>query len=323
MNVTFRQLRLFAALADTGSVSAAARVMHVTQPTASMQLRELGAAVGMPLFEVVARRVHLTEAGGELAQAARTMLGEWESFGQRVHALRGLERGRLAVAVVSTAKYFIPRLLGAFCAEHPEIEVALEVLNRDGVVQRLRENRDDLYVMSMPPAGPALEERAFLPNPLVLVAPAAHPLARRRGLALADLREERFVLREAGSGTRLAADAHFRRTRFKPQVRLQLGSNEAVKASVAGGLGVGVLSRHALDPDPARDGVALLDVQGFPIRSQWYVVRHKGKRLSPAAESFQRHLLAAAATFSADARAAAPALPAARARAAAAGDPRA
>ncbi len=322
MNVTFRQLRLLVALAESGSVSAAARVMHVTQPTASMQLREISQAVGLPLFEVIARRVHLTDAGRELAQTARTMLGEWESFGQRMHALRGLERGRLTVAVVSTAKYFIPRLLGRFCAEHPEIEVALEVQNRDGVVQRLHDNRDDLYVMSMPPAGPGLEERAFLPNPLVLVAPAAHPLARKRHLTLADLRGERFVLREAGSGTRLAADAHFRRARFKPQIRLQLGSNEAVKASVAGGLGVAVLSRHAIDADPARDGVALLDVQGFPIRSQWYVVRHKGKRLSPAAESFQRHLLEAA-DLSAAVRAAAPARPAAHARAAAAGGPKA
>jgi len=295
MNVSFRQLRLFLALADSGSVSAAARAVHVTQPTASMQLRELSQSVGLPLHELIARRVHLTEAGQELARTARLMLGEWEAYGQKVDALRGLTRGRLKVAVVSTAKYFVPRLLGAFCDEHPEIDIELEVLNRDGVVQRLRENRDDLYVMSMPPADVDIEDRIFMANPLVPIAPVGHPLAGRKRLALRELRDEKFILREPGSGTRLAADAHFKRARFKPRVRLQLGSNEAVKEAVAGKLGLAVLSLHALGDDPARSGVAVLDVEGFPIRSQWHVVRHKGKRLSPVAESFRQHLMAQAA----------------------------
>ncbi|NBS48433.1 MAG: LysR family transcriptional regulator, partial [Betaproteobacteria bacterium] len=134
MNVTFRQLRLFLALAETGSVSGAARAMHVTQPTASMQLREITESVGLPLYEVVSRRVHLTEAGLQLAATARAVAGEWEAFRQNIDAMRGLTRGRLRVAVVSTAKYFVPRLLGTFCSKHPEIEISLEVLNRDGVV---------------------------------------------------------------------------------------------------------------------------------------------------------------------------------------------
>jgi len=228
MNVTFRQLRLFLALADTGSVGAAARAMHVTQPTASMQLREVSQAVGVPLYEVVSRRVRLTEAGMELARTARAIADEWESFGQAVAGIRGLRRGRLRLAVVSTAKYFIPRLLGSFCARHPDIDISLEVLNRDGVVARLRENLDDLYIMSMPPADIELEDRIFMPNPLVAIAPADHPLAARRRLELRDLAGERFILRERGSGTRMACDAHFRRARFTPKVRLELGSNEAI-----------------------------------------------------------------------------------------------
>jgi LysR family transcriptional regulator, low CO2-responsive transcriptional regulator len=294
MNVTFRQLRLFLALAESGSVSAAARALHVTQPTASMQLRELSHSVGLPLHELIARRVHLTEAGQELARTARLMMDEWEAYGQKVDALRGLTRGRLKVAVVSTAKYFVPRLLGAYCDEHPEIDIELEVLNRDGVVQRLRDNRDDLYVMSMPPADIDIEDRVFMANPLVAVAPADHALAQRKRLALRELRDENFILREPGSGTRMAADAHFKRARFKPRVRLQLGSNEAVKEAVAGRLGLAVLSLHALGADPVRAGVAVLDVEGFPIRSMWHVVRHKGKRLSPVAESFLQHLMAQA-----------------------------
>ncbi|MFM2210556.1 MAG: HTH-type transcriptional activator CmpR, partial [Pseudomonadota bacterium] len=151
MNVTFRQLRLFLALADTGSVSAAARVMHVTQPTASMQLKEVTGAVGLPLYEVVGRRLHLTDAGRALASTARDMLQSWEAFEQEIDAVKGLSRGKLRIAVVSTAKYFMPRLIGSFCRKHPAIDVSLEILNRDGVVQRLRDNTDDLYIMSMPP----------------------------------------------------------------------------------------------------------------------------------------------------------------------------
>lgn len=294
MNVTFRQLRLFLALAETGSVSGAARAMHVTQPTASMQLREISEAVGLPLYEVVARRVHLTQAGLELARTARRMATEWEAFGQTVDGLKGLTRGRLKVAVVSTAKYFIPRLLGHFCSHHPDVEISLEVLNRDGVVSRLRENLDDLYIMSRPPAELELEDQVFLPNPLVLIAATSHPLARRRRLQLQDLRGMRFILREQGSGTRLAADAHFRKQRYTPELRLELGSNEAVREAVAGGLGLAVISVHALAAKPVTQGVAVLDIQGFPIASQWHIVYPRGKRLSPIAEVFRQQLVAQA-----------------------------
>lgn len=294
MNVTFRQLRLFLALAETGSVSGAARAMHVTQPTASMQLREITEAVGLPLYEVVARRVHLTQAGVELARTARRMATEWEAYGQMVDGLKGLTRGQLKVAVVSTAKYFIPRLLGHFCAQHPEVDISLEVLNRDGVVGRLRENLDDLYIMSRPPAEMELEDHVFLPNPLVLIGSLTHPLVRQRGLQLQALRGMRFILREQGSGTRLATDAHFLKQRYTPDLRLELGSNEAVREAVAGGLGLAVISVHALAAKPATQGVAILDVQGFPIQSQWHIVYPKGKRLSPIAQVFREQLVAQA-----------------------------
>jgi DNA-binding transcriptional LysR family regulator len=295
MNVTFRQLRLFLALAETGSVSAAAKVMHVTQPTASMQLREVAQSVGVPLYDVVARRVRLTDAGRELAQTARAMVGEWEGFVQRIDAMKGLVRGRLTVAVVSTAESFMPHLLGSFCARHPEIDVSLQVLNRDGVVARLRDNLDDLYIMSTPPAGIDLHDRVFLANPLVVVAPKGHALAGRKVVRVADLGGERFVLRERGSGTRIAAEAQFRKLRFTPAVRLELGSNAAVRASVAGGLGLSVLSVHALGPKPEAAGVVVLPVEGFPIPSQWHVVRRRGRQASPVAEAFEAHLFSASA----------------------------
>ena len=300
MDITFRQLRLFRSLVATGSVSGAAREAGVTQPTASIHLRELSEEVGLPLYEVIGRTVHLTEAGRELAAAARATQDEWEAFGQKIAALKGAERGRLRVAVVSTAKYFVPRLLGEFCAAHPGVDVALEVLNRDGVIERLRQNLDDLYIMSRPPADLALEDRVFLPNPLVVIAPAAHPLARRRAIELKALADERFILREPGSGTRLAADDFFRRQRFRPNVRLVLGSNEAIKEAVAGGLGLAVVSSHALRHAPT-PGLAVLDVAGFPLASQWHVVYPSGRRLSPVARIFEQHLVKHASELAAPA----------------------
>ncbi|MCX7273994.1 MAG: LysR family transcriptional regulator [Burkholderiales bacterium] len=297
MNITFRQLRLFLALADTGSVSAAARQCHVTQPTASMQLKEVSDSVGVPLYEVISRRVRLTDAGRDLARTARSIADDWAAFEQSIDAMKGLTRGKLRVAVVSTAKYFVPRLLGTFCARYPEIDISLEVLNRDGVVQRLRDNLDDLYIMSVPPADIALEDQVFMPNPLVVIASDSHPLAARRHLDLAQLSPLRFILRERGSGTRMAIDAHFRRLGFKPKLRLELGSNEAIKEAVAGGLGVSVISSHALHGQSVEHGVSVLDVIGFPIESNWHVVRQKGKQLSPIARVFQEHLLTESARW--------------------------
>ena len=293
MNITFRQLRLFLALAETGSVSGAARTLHVTQPTASMQLREITQAVGLPLYELIARRVHLTEAGRELARTARAIVGEWEALDQRIAGHTALPRGRLGVALVSTAKYFVPRLLGSFCARHPGIDISLEVLNRDGVVARLRDNLDDLYVMSQPPAEIDLEDRVFMPNPLVLIAPAKHRLARQGGIGLRELASERSILREPGSGTRMTVDAYFKRLRFQPTLRLELGSSEAIREAVAGGLGVAIVSVHALHGRKSDPGVKVLDVKGFPLASQWHVVYPRGKQLSPIAQVFQEHLLKA------------------------------
>ncbi len=290
MRATLRQLRLFLALAETGSVSAAARAMHVTQPTASMQLRELTDSVGLPLYEVVSRRVHLTDAGRDLAETVRRMTGEWDDFAQRIDARKGLTRGRLSIAVVSTAKYFVPRLLGSFCRRYPEIDAQLVVLNRDGVVERLRANLDDLYIMSQPPADLELEDRVFMPNPLVLIAPLDHPLAGSAPVRTTALATESFVLREQGSGTRMACERHFRELGIRPRVRLELGSNEAVKQAVAGGLGLGIVSAHSLDTHLPEQGLCELAAEGFPIVSQWHIVRPRGKRHAPVAEAFEAHL---------------------------------
>jgi LysR family transcriptional regulator, low CO2-responsive transcriptional regulator len=291
MNFTFRQLRLFLALAETGSVSAAAKAMHVTQPTASMQLKEITASVGLPLYEVIGKKVFLTEVGKALAITAREITQSLASFEQLTYATKGIAKGHLRIAVVSTAKYFMPRLIGSFCKRHPLIDVSLEILNRDGVLRRLRQNTDDLYIMSMPPDDVVLIDEVLMPNPIVLIAASADPLAKQTNVTLGDLKSRRFILRESGSGTRMTADQYFRRKKFRPDIRLELGSNEAVKESVAGGLGIGVISQYALHGHQKEHGVRVVEVDEFPLKSSWHLVHLAAKNLSPIAQAFKDHII--------------------------------
>jgi DNA-binding transcriptional LysR family regulator len=291
MNITFRQMRLFLALAETGSVSGAAKLMHVTQPTASMQLKDITESVGLPLYEVVSKKIYLTDMGKELATTARAIAQSWDSFEQNADAVKGLSRGKLKVAVVSTAKYFMPRLVGSFCQKYPEIDVSLEILNRDGVVQRLRDNMDDIYIMSKPPSDLDLSDEAFMPNPIVVIASTMDPLVKRVAVPLNELSKKRFILREKGSGTRMAGDQFFSKKKFRADVRLELGSNEALKESVAGGLGLGLVSKHALHGLMKEHGVGIVDVEGFPLPSAWHIVHPASKKLSPLALAFKQHLL--------------------------------
>ena len=185
----------------------------------------------------------------------------------------------------------MPRLVGSFCTKHPAIDVSLEILNRDGVVQRLRDNLDDLYIMSRPPVDMDLGDEVFMPNPLVLIAPNNDPLVKRKSVPLHELAQRRFILREKGSGTRMVGDQFFKTMKFRPDVRLELGSNEAVKESVAGGLGLGVISRHALHGLKKEHGVSVIDVKGFPLPSAWHIVHPTSKKMSPLALAFKQHVL--------------------------------
>ena len=291
MNITFRQMRLFLALADTLSVTKASQKMHITQPTASMQLKEITENLGLPLFEVISKKIHLTALGKELAKTARNMTGQWEAFEQHAAQMKGLTKGNLRVAVVSTAKYFIPKLLGSFCSKYPEVDISLEILNRDGVIKRVEENSDDLYVMSRPPLHIDLEDQILMPNPLCMIAYKDHPLATKKNLKLQDLKHERFILRELGSGTRMSSDIHFKQKKFTTSLLLELGSNEAIKNAVASHLGVAVISIHALDELDYDKKISVLKLQDFPINSQWHLVYLRGKQLSPIAKAFHNHLI--------------------------------
>jgi len=183
MNITFKQLRLFLALEQTESVTKASRMMHISQPTASMQLKEMTEKIGSPLFEVISKKIHLTALGREFAKTAREMTGRWEAFEQYATQMQGLTKGRLRVAVVSTAKYFIPKLLGSFCSKYPEVDISLEILNRDGVIKRVENNSDDLYVMSRPPVHIDLEDQILMPNPPSLLLELGNNEAIKKAVA--------------------------------------------------------------------------------------------------------------------------------------------
>lgn len=284
---TFRQLRIFDAIVRHGSFSKAAEAMHLTQPTVSMQVRKISDSVGLPLFEHVGKRTRLTEAGEALHALCRDVFEGIDRFEQTVADLKGLRSGRLRLAAVTSAEYFLPRLLGPFCNRFPGIEVALEVTNRERTLERLKANADDLYVFGSPPEDVDVVARPFLENPLVVVAPSGHPLAARETLRLVEVAREPFLLREKGSGTRTAAERVFATAGLALRLRLELGSNEAIKQGILGGLGLGILSRHALS---GGDGLIELPVEGFPIVRQWFLVWPAGKPLSPASRALVAHL---------------------------------
>lgn len=293
-HITPRQLETFAMVARLGSFSRAAETLHLTQPAVSIQVKQLSESIGLPLFEQIGRDIRLTAAGEELQATVRALDDEWARFDSAIGALQGMHSGRLRVALVTTAKYFLPRMLGAFCRRYPEIDVQLEITNRAGVVARMRGNEDDLYIMSLPPADMDIVVRPFLDNPLVVIAPLGHPAAGRR-CTLGELSGASFLLREPGSGSRAAIDRHLQKLEKTLQVRLTVASNEAIRDLVAGGLGLSILSRHALAADPADDGIHILDVEHFPIQQPWSIVHLKGKVLSLPAQAFIGELLHSAA----------------------------
>ncbi len=287
---TFHQLRTLEAVVRLGSITRAAQELHLTQPTISAQIHELQSALDTTLVEPAGRGIRPTEAAHLLRETALDLFARWQRFEDDLQALHGLERGRLCIAGVTTTEYFIARWLRRYTDSHPGIEIELAVDNRDAVVRRLRDDATELAVMMMPPEDLPLQRVPLMDNPLVLIGPADHPWARARRVPRRRLNGQPLLMREPGSGTRLATEAYLRTHGVTPVLRATLGSNEAIKHAVAAGLGLAVLSRHALADDPAHDGVALLPVTGFPLERQWLLVWRRDRRLSLAARRFVEHV---------------------------------
>lgn len=288
---TIRQLQVFERIARSLNFSQAARELHLTQPTVSVQMAQLQAIVGTPLFYPVGKKMQLTEAGEIVLATARGVLDGLEAMRARLLALKGLDAGRLRLAVATSAKFFAPRLLGHFLQQHPAIEPSLTVTQRDVLLARMRDNLDDLYVFSVPPSAPDLAVEPFMPNELVAIAAHDHPLARRRGaISVAELYRYPFLQRESGSGTRILIERFFAEQGLTVQPRMELGSNFAIEQAVATGVGVSIVSRTMLDGLRLGDEIRVLDVEGLPLRGHWYLVYLKAKADLPVVKSFREFL---------------------------------
>ncbi len=288
---TVRQLQVFERIARSQNFSQAARELHLTQPTVSMQMAQLQELVGSPLFYPLGKRMHLTEAGEVVLHTARTVLDSLEAMHARLQALNGLEGGRLRLGVVTSAKFFVPRILGYFLKQHPAIEPSLTVTQREVMLQRMRDNLDDLYIFSVPPHGPDIAVEAFLPNELVAIAARTHPLAtRKRKISLEELCEYPFLQRESGSGTRTTIERHLQQQGIRLRPRMELGSNFAIEQAVATGIGVSIVSRTMLQTSHFGDEIRVLNVRGLPIRGHWYLVYLKPKAELPVIRQFREFL---------------------------------
>jgi len=286
MNITLRQLKVFERVAKRLSFTRAAEELFLTQPAVSMQIKQFEEAVGLPLFERLGKKIYLTQAGAELYQLSRNIAQQLDEAEQLIEELKGTETGRLNVSVANTVHYFAIRLLGEFCRRHPKVRVSFKVTNRKGLLQNLEDNEADLLLMGQPPDSQDLEAESFLKNPLVIIAPAGHPLSGKKSIALKELSNETFIMREIGSGTRNSVERFLAERGVHLTVSMEMNTNGAIKQGVEEGLGLGIVSIHTLERELEGGRLVVLDVESFPIMRQWFMVHRAGKRLSAIATQF-------------------------------------
>ncbi len=289
--VTLRQLAVFASVAKHASFARAAEEMHLTQPAVSMQIKELEAAVELPLFERTGRAIRLTMPGEYLLVYARRMLATLKEAGDAMAKLKRVQGGRLTVGMVSTAEYFLPRLVARFRQEHPAVDMRLAVGNREELSRMLHDNEVDLAVMGRPPRELDTRAEPFAAHPLVIIASPEHALAKRREIAPKTLDGEPFIVREPGSGTRAAMERFFRDQRITPTPIMEMASNETIKQAVIANMGLAFVSLHTVALELSVGQLVVLDVVGLPLMRRWYIVNIQAKPLSPAAEAFRYFVL--------------------------------
>jgi DNA-binding transcriptional LysR family regulator len=283
---TLSQLSVFDAVARLGNFTRAAEELYMAQPTVSVQIKKLTETIGLPLFEQVGNHVHVTETGRELQTACREIFQALVKIDDRLASIRGLESGRLWLAVSTTGKYFAPRMLAAFVQQHPGIDVSLQIHNRQTLLERLANDVDDLYLFADPPGDVEVVVQQILPNPMVVFARSDHALAKQKCIPFERLAQEPFLMREPGSGTRTVAEEIFARHGLQPQIRMELSTNEAIKQAILAGLGVSIMSRYTLGLEVEQDQLVTLDVDGFPLERHWYFVYPIGKQLPVVAQAF-------------------------------------
>lgn len=291
LNFTLRQLQVFEKVASHLNYSRAAKELFLSQPAVSMQIKQLEGHIGLPLFEQMGKKVFLTEAGRELYNYSRSIAQQLAEMEAVFKEMKGLEHGTLTLSVVNTANYFTPQLLARFCQLHPNINIILQVANRDAVLKQLSENSTDLAIMGQPPEKLDIISESFLENPLVVIASPSHPLAKLKRVNFHQLAKEPFLSREQGSGTRSAMERIFAEHHIQPRISMEMETNEAIKQAVQAGMGLGILSMHSIELELETKRLAMLNVEHFPLIRHWFVAHRSNKRLSTAALSFKHFLL--------------------------------
>ncbi len=295
LHLTLRQLKVFEAVARHASFSRAAEELHLSQPAVSMQVKQLEENVGVPLLEQQGKRTVLTEAGREIYDLSRRVANQIEQTEENLAQLRGDTGGRLRLAVVGTANYFVPQLVTAFREANPDVSVSLTVNNRASVVNTLAFNERDIAIMGDPPVGSDLESTAFMENHLVVIAPPHHGLAGRGRVPMERLKQEVFLIREPGSSSRAAMEDIFASHGMSFATGMEMSSNESIKQAVQAGLGLGILSLHTVALELETRRLEVLAVEGFPVVRRWHIAHRTGKRLPAVAEKFRQFVLSNAA----------------------------
>ena len=292
LNVSIRQLRVFSTVARHLSFARAAEELHLTPPAVSMQVRDLEEAVGLPLFDRRGKRIALTTGGEYFLLHARRVLGSLKDAEDTIARLKGVRAGRVTIGMVGTAKYFVPRILGGFLRDHPGVEVALAETNREGLIDLLRRNEVDFAVMGTPPRELETRSEPFAAHPLGIIAAPDHPYAALAEVPPALLARERFLVREAGSGTRASMERYFQAQRIDPVFAMEMRSNESLKQAVIAGMGLAFISLHTTALEVATGLLKVLDVPGLPLVRRWQLVHMRSKLLSPPAEALRYYVLA-------------------------------
>ena len=295
--LTIRQLRALAAVHKHRSVTAAARQLHLTQPAVTLQLRNLQALAGLPLIQRTGEGMLLTDAGREVLALSERIEAAIADCGMSLEMMAGKTAGRISIGAVSTAKYFVPFAISGFSRLHPNVDVTLSIGNRQEIGNALRGYDLDIAIMGRPPVGIDMNVHLIGDHPHVIIAPTGHRLARKSRLKLADLRDETFLTREPGSGTRGLMEQLFESGGVVPKIGMAMSSNETIKQAVIAGLGIAFISAHTVATELDERRLVTLDVDGLPVVRQWFVLARKDKVLLPPAQAMLDFLSAKGAQF--------------------------
>ncbi len=300
MNITFRQLQIFEAVAQTQSYTRAAERLHMTQPAVSMQMKQLEETVGLDLFERQGKKIVISRAGEKLRKHANKIINRFDVLQSSIAKLRKGQHEQIKISAATTANHFVTHMMAEFSRLHKEINITLDITNRETLVTQLQNYDPDFVIMGEPPSKLDLDSRLIMENPLIVIASPQHPLVKKytsKKIPMAEVVKESFVVREEGSGTKAAIRRHFKKHGLDFISSYEMSSNESIKHAVVAGLGLGIVALHTVKLELEASKLIILDIENFPLERYWHLVSRKGRRLSPAAIEFQEFILESAESY--------------------------